>query len=87
MDKFDSVIPFVVRFLQPRISPEMKMILLQFENDNGSKGCLGIHEESLETLCSAIIEALGAVRSFHDAESSTANKVLKRALTAQLGIL
>lgn len=87
MSRFYSQIPFVVKFFQPCISPEMKMILLRFENDNGSMGCIGMHEDSLESLCAVLVETLKKIKAFHDAESSTANKVLEYALTARLEIL
>lgn len=87
MSTFDSQVPFVVKFLQPYISPERKMILLRFENDNGSTGCIGIHEESLESLYTVLVESLTKIKAFHDAESSITNKVLECALTAQLEIL
>ena len=87
MSRLDSQIPFVVKFFNPCISPEMKTILLRFENDNGSRGCIGVHEESLESLCSVLIETLEKIKAFHDTESSIANKVLKCALTARLETL
>jgi len=87
MSRLDSQVPFVVKFFQPCISPEMKMILLRFENDNGSMGCIGVHEESLESLCTVLVETLKNIKGFHDEERSIANKVLECALTARLGIL
>lgn len=87
MSKLDSQMPFVVKFFHPCISPEMKMVLLRFENDDGSMGCIGVHEESLESLCAVLVETLKEIKSFHDAEGNVASTVLKCALTAQLEIL
>lgn len=87
MSKLDSQIPFVVKFYQPCISPEMKMVLLRFENDDGSMGCIGVHEESLESLCDVLVETLKKIKDFHDMEANVSNKVLECALTAQLEIL
>jgi len=83
MSRSDSLTPFVVKFLEPLISPEIKMILLRFENDNGSKGCLGMHEECLETLRTALEEILRAMESLNNKESNVSNKALECALTAR----
>lgn len=83
MAKTDSFNPFVVKFLQPLICPEMKMILLRFENDDGSKGCLGVHEESLESLRAAFTEVSIAIETYNNTEHGIANKVLEYALTVR----
>lgn len=86
MSRLDPQVPFVVKFLHPCISPEMKMVLLRFENDDGSMGCIGVHEESLESLCGALVEALKKIKASHDTEGDVASTALKCALTAQLEI-
>lgn len=87
MSRLDPQVPFVVKFIHPCISPEMKMVLLRFENDDGSMGCIGVHEESLESLCSVLVETLKNIKAFHEVEGNVASKVLECALTAQLEIL
>lgn len=81
MGKPDSFNPFVVKFLQPLCCPEMKMFLLRFENDDGSKGCIGLHEESLKSLRSVFSEVLIAIETYNNTERGIANKVLEYALT------
>jgi len=51
-----SPVPFVSKFLKPIIAQELKMLLLRYEYEDGSQGCIGIREEALATLREALSE-------------------------------
>ncbi len=50
MSKPRSAAPFVTKFLEPIIAEEQGLMLLRYQRDDGSKGCIGMRYEAFETL-------------------------------------
>lgn len=53
-----SPVPFVTNFLRPLVSQQDKQMLLIYECDDGSKGCLGLHDEAIKSLQEAIATSI-----------------------------
>jgi hypothetical protein len=63
--------PFATKFLKPIISQSQKMLLLRYECEDGSMRSIGIKEEAVETLHSAILEALDVASGQSDGDRSS----------------
>ena len=56
MPRQEYTVPFVAKFRRPVISFDKQLLLLRFSLEDGSAGCIGLREESLETLETVIKE-------------------------------
>lgn len=54
MDNENRPVPFVVNFAAPIVGIEQEMMLLRYENDDGSRGVLGLRFEAIRSLLIAL---------------------------------
>lgn len=56
-------VPFVTKFTNPLASLENKLMVLRYQLEDGTTGCIGLKAEALETLHAVTAELLEKLRN------------------------